>query len=725
MKENKIVGLHPAVAGLRPHKEEKMSLFSDLYKNAYSLYNSKQLIEAQTELNRAEEAYEESDDQNINSEDIEILRGSISLAQDDIENARNAFESALKHNPKSVEACMGLGQIFYLDGMHSEAKSMFEWAVNNDVDSEVAKSNLSKINEMLGYPSDHNSLSENLEDQEDEIDFSTIYDEAFDLFLHNKFDDALQKLSSFDDKYEEDIFLLKGDIYLGMDNLSGAKSTFEKVLRTNPKSVSAYIGLGEYFYKNSLKQEAKTMYEHALNIDPNNEFALLGLAKINQDLGLSPVHSLVGFFSNSEFSEELNSKIEMAYNLFGEKKFVEAIEKLNNALQLLERVEDENKDEVISQINNFIGFNYLALSDIEKAKSAFETSLEINSESSQACAGLAEVFYLSGNDKEAKTMYEWAVKNNNVNAFAVAGLAKINKSLGLPAQHSTLIFGLSIEENDIAGKIISAAYDKFADKDYAGCIEFLIKAEGLFDEYPVTRTSKLSLSGIHNFKGFCNLALNNLSAARADFEKALSLNSESSQACAGLGEVFYLLQQDKAAQEMYEWAVNLEPKNKFALSGLEKVSKILDLPEAEDDSASSKIEMLIENAYSVFEEKKYEEAVKFLTEAENLVEENYDDENRKFTLSSINNFMGFNCLALSKNPEAKICFEKALENNSVSSQACAGLGEVLFLEGKDKESKKMFEWAVKNNPENKYALGGLGKVNKILDLPVDDNSLIK
>lgn len=514
-----------------------MSLFGDLYKNAYNLYSSQQFIEAQTELNRAEEAFEENDEENINREDIDILRGSISLAQNDVENARNAFENALKHNPKSVEACMGLGQLFFLDEMYSEAKSMFEWAVNNDVDSEVAKSNLSKINEMLGYPSDHNSLLENLEDDVEEIDFSTIYDEAFDLFLHNKFDDALQKLSSFDDKYEEDIFLLKGDIYLGMDSLANAKSTFEKVLRSNPESVSAYIGLGEYFYKNNLKQEAKTMYEHALNIDSNNEFALLGLAKINQDLGLSPVHNLVGFFSNSEFSEELNSKIEIAYTLFGEKKFVEAIEKLNDALQLLERVEDKNKDEVISQIDNFIGFNYLALNEIGKAKSAFESSLEINSESSQACAGLAEVFYLSDNDKEAKTMFEWAVKNNNVNAFAVAGLAKVNKTLGLPAQHSTLIFGLSNEENDKAGKIISEAYGKFADKKYSECIEILVQAENLFDENPVTRTSKISLSGIHNFKGFCNLALNNSSEARSDFEKALSLNPESSQACAGLGEV--------------------------------------------------------------------------------------------------------------------------------------------------------------------------------------------
>jgi len=701
-----------------------MSLFNELYKKAYDLFNIQNYTEAQTVLNEAESVYEDEDDGNITREDIEILRGSIALSQNDIENARDAFENALKQNNKSAEACMGLGQIFYLDGMKNETKSMFEWAVKNEPDNNAAKSNLAKINAELGFPDEHNFLNEDSEEIEEEYDFSSIYEKAYNLFLKNKFEDALQTLSKFDNKYEEDIYLLKGDIFLGMDKLSEAKTTFEKVLRANPESVSAYIGLGEYFYKSSLKQDAKTMYEHALNINPNDEFALLGLAKVNQDLGLSPVHSLVGFFSNSEVGEELNSKIEDAYKLFGEKNFNASIAKLNEALQLLDNIEDENKQEVISQINNFVGFNQLAIGDIEKAKAAFEFSLKINSESSQACAGLGEVFYLSGNDKEAKIMYEWAVKNNNLNAFAVAGLAKVNKSLGLPAEHSTLDFGLSSDENEEAAGFVTSAYEKYINKNFEKAVEYLQKAEALFDENPINKNSKNSLSKIHNFKGFCNLALNKTQDARTDFEKALTLNPESSQACAGLGEVFYLMEQDKEAREMYEWAVALSPKNKFALSGLEKVNKILDLPEKDTEQKSSEAELLIEEAYKHFENKDYQSALDKLKKAEQIIELTYDEGQKQFAVSSLNNFMGFNYLALLENSEAKKCFEKALENNSTSSQACAGLGEVLFLEGSDEEAKKMYEWAVKNNPENRYALGGLEKINKLLNLPANDNSLM-
>ena len=153
-----------------------MSLFSELYKKAYDLFNIQNYAEAQTVLNKAEAVYEDENAENINREDIEILRGSIALSQNDIENARDAFENALKQNNKSAEACMGLGQIFYLDGMKNEAKSMFEWAVNNEPDNKAAESNLSKINSELGFPASHNSLVGNIDEVDSEYDFSSIYE---------------------------------------------------------------------------------------------------------------------------------------------------------------------------------------------------------------------------------------------------------------------------------------------------------------------------------------------------------------------------------------------------------------------------------------------------------------------------------------------------------------------------------------------------------------------
>jgi tetratricopeptide (TPR) repeat protein len=244
--------------------------------------------------------------------------------------------------------------------------------------------------------------------------------------------------------------------------------------------------------------------------------------------------------------------------------------------------------------------------------------------------------------------------------------------------------------------------------------------------------SKKSLSSINNFKGFCYLALNKVEDAKECFEKSLQANPKSSQACAGLGEVFFLMHDEKKAKQMYEWAVKNEPENKFAVAGLGKVNKILGLDITDTDMDSEKmqevaedISKLINDGYELFTKKEFEKSIELLLKGEKLVEKNFKSEQSKETLSSLNNFLGFNYLSLKDNDKAKKCFEKSLESNPKSSQSCAGLGEIYFLEGDDEKSKTMFEWALENNPENQFAIAGLSKVNDALGYPKDHNSKLE
>ena len=81
---------------------------------------------------------------------------------------------------------------------------------------------------------------------------------------------------------------------------------------------------------------------------------------------------------------------------------------------------------------------------------------------------------------------------------------------------------------------------------------------------------------------------------------------------------------------------------------------------------------------------------------------------------------------LNGNPEAaQKYFENALNEDSSSSHACTGLGDVLFVSKNYEGAKTMYEWGVKNNSENKAAKDGLTKVNKILNLQANDNSLFR
>lgn len=116
----------------------------------------------------------------------------------------------------------------------------------------------------------------------------------------------------------------------------------------------------------------------------------------------------------------------------------------------------------------------------------------------------------------------------------------------------------------------------YEQKDYEAVIARIYAAESHF----IDTLDDARLSALEVIKGFSQLALRKESDAMLSFENALNLNPESSQACVGLGEVFYLQNKDENARLMYGWAVKLDKENPGARRGLEKVTAALAAAEA-------------------------------------------------------------------------------------------------------------------------------------------------
>jgi tetratricopeptide (TPR) repeat protein len=74
--------------------------------------------------------------------------------------------------------------------------------------------------------------------------------------------------------------------------------------------------------------------------------------------------------------------------------------------------------------------------------------------------------------------------------------------------------------------------------------------------------------------------------------------------------------------------------------------------------------------------------------------------------------------------KAKEYFEQELSLNPNSSQACVGLGEIFFQQGQHDNAKIMFEWAIKNDPNNSAAIQSLSRVNEIMGVEINHNSLM-
>ncbi len=177
------------------------------------------------------------------------------------------------------------------------------------------------------------------------------------------------------------------------------------------------------------------MFEFALKNNPDNIFAVEELENINS---FSQTENELSEEDDSEkIKENLNQILDSVYELFQYKKYDEALSALINTEQIFYSQIESEKD-LISAYENLKGLVLLALKKTVEAKEAFELALNINPQSSQACAGLGEVLYLSGKDDEAKTMYEWGVINNSDNQFAVEGLSKVNKVLGFSEEHNSI-----------------------------------------------------------------------------------------------------------------------------------------------------------------------------------------------------------------------------------------------------------------------------------------------
>ena len=86
------------------------------------------------------------------------LAGNTALLAGQIETAQMYFEEELNSAPTSSSACVGLGHVFYANGIFENAKIMFEWGITNNPENKSAAVYLSKVNILLGLAENHNSL---------------------------------------------------------------------------------------------------------------------------------------------------------------------------------------------------------------------------------------------------------------------------------------------------------------------------------------------------------------------------------------------------------------------------------------------------------------------------------------------------------------------------------------------------------------------------------------
>ncbi|MDQ7817356.1 MAG: glycosyltransferase [Melioribacteraceae bacterium] len=104
---------------------------------------------------------------------------------------------------------------------------------------------------------------------------------------------------------------------------------------------------------------------------------------------------------------------------------------------------------------------------------------------------------------------------------------------------------------------------------------------------------------------------------------------------------------------------------------------------------------------------------------------NFESDNTTITYEELLNLGGNISLANNNLDRAAEYFETELTENSNSSSACLGLGQVLLINEQYEQSKVMFEWAVRYDHSNEHAIKFLAEVNEKLGLEVNHITMVE
>lgn len=132
-------------------------------------------------------------------------------------------------------------------------------------------------------------------------------------------------------------------------------------------------------------------------------------------------------------------------------------------------------------------------------------------------------------------------------------------------------------DNDEFVKFFERAQKNIEDKEYELAFTQLQKAYSEF-ENSGKASSIISKAELSLLTANIALIIKELNDAKQYFEETLKLNPASSEACFGLGQVFYQAEMFEQSKTMLEWAVKNDPHNQKAAEGLAAVNEILSLP---------------------------------------------------------------------------------------------------------------------------------------------------
>ena len=459
---------------------------------------------------------------------VENFIGYCHLGLGDLESAKEAFSKALEADNSSSRACAGLGDVFRLAGFADQAKTMYEWALKNDPSCDAGIRGLSTVNRTLGLDPSHTSLEAGPVPDVVEDITAVKTDSAFAREVRSLFARV------------RPVKILETGTFIGNGTTTVIASAIRDLGIGGAKFYSVEVNPGLHtLARRNLEKAGLTSYVNLLNGLSVPRALLPGREDIEKrtvtEIGSegvyvdhSPEERVEKYYRETDFPGVADDLIGRVLGVF-----------------------EFRPDFVLLDSGGHMGnieFNYL----LSRLKGECYIALD-------------DIFHIKHHGSFTRMQSD--------PRFEI--VAAVREKAGFCIAHFT---PAPVDEiSDVAGRL-SQAGEQFRRKEFSGALETLETVDRIVTAIPASAPRTEAVAGIETVRGMSYLGLSDLEKAKESFEKALRIQPRSSQACAGLGEVFYLAGLDREAKVMFEHAVALGSENQFGRAGLAKSNEALGLP---------------------------------------------------------------------------------------------------------------------------------------------------
>lgn len=216
------------------------------------------------------------------SADGYLLRSVAETNRQQYSDAENDLQKAVQLAPTSPLPYVQMGDIHLLRKQYPDAEKSFQQALDKDPGSSEGLSGL--MNTYVAMKQPDKALAAVNAQLTKSPNNSNFYDLLGTALFDSKKDmkgaeAALRKAIELD-KNNSDALVKLGKVQVAEGATDQALATYQQSIKDNPREVSFYILAGELFESKNRWDDAKSMYQQALNIQPDNPAACNNLAYV-------------------------------------------------------------------------------------------------------------------------------------------------------------------------------------------------------------------------------------------------------------------------------------------------------------------------------------------------------------------------------------------------------------------------------------------------------------